>query len=547
MAENRRKSENIRRANRVIQTRTFVLMLVLGVAVFLVLALKLYQLQIKQHDYYQSKALDQQTRSTVVTASRGTIYDRNGNELAVSATAETVFLSPKELAEELEKPETKWTKESLSAGLSQLLGVTQESILEQMERTYSQYEVVKLRVDEDTANAVREFLNDNEVHGVYLETDAKRYYPYGSLAAHVIGFVGTDNTGLYGLEAQYEEELQGQTGLVVSAKDNGGNALPYEYEQYYASHNGDDLVLTLDTNVQYYLEKYVKEMADQFEAANGATGIVMDVKTGGVLGMVSYPNYDLNNYSEVSDARLKAAIEDGSASLAEVMNYAQSVQKHEIFGVVTHASAHTPGSYGVHMARVKVEKATGAVTVTDYIAVHDVGRVMNRMGIEGQLEGGIQMGLGYALREELAFDAAGQLRDSSLHSYRPFRATEMPRLQTDFIEEGEPTGPYGAKSISECAVVPSAPAIINAVCDATGLDIHDLPYRPVKAEGGIRRLHTTEGCVFCGLCAKKCPYGALSVDRQTKQWRVSDRRCRECGLCAAACPKHCLSLDNSVV
>lgn len=317
MAENRRKSENIRRANRVIQTRTFVLMLVLGVAVFLVLALKLYQLQIKQHDYYQSKALDQQTRSTVVTASRGTIYDRNGNELAVSATAETVFLSPKELAEELEKPETKWTRESLSAGLSQLLGVTQESILEQMERTYSQYEVVKLRVDEDTANAVREFLNDNEVHGVYLETDAKRYYPYGSLAAHVIGFVGTDNTGLYGLEAQYEEELQGQTGLVVSAKDNGGNALPYEYEQYYASHNGDDLVLTLDTNVQYYLEKYVKEMADQFEAANGATGIVMDVKTGGVLGMVSYPNYDLNNYSEVSDARLKAAIEDGSASLAD--------------------------------------------------------------------------------------------------------------------------------------------------------------------------------------------------------------------------------------
>ena len=317
MAESRRKSENIRRANRVIQTRTFVLMLVLGVAVFLVLALKLYQLQIKQHDYYQSKALDQQTRSTVVTASRGTIYDRNGNELAVSATAETVFLSPKELAEELEKPETKWTRESLSAGLSQLLGVTQESILEQMERTYSQYEVVKLRVDEDTANAVREFLNDNEVHGVYLETDAKRYYPYGSLAAHVIGFVGTDNTGLYGLEAQYEEELQGQTGLVVSAKDNGGNALPYEYEQYYASHNGDDLVLTLDTNVQYYLEKYVKEMADQFEAANGATGIVMDVKTGGVLGMVSYPNYDLNNYSEVSDARLKAAIEDGSASLAD--------------------------------------------------------------------------------------------------------------------------------------------------------------------------------------------------------------------------------------
>lgn len=107
------------------------------------------------------------------------------------------------------------------------------------------------------------------------------------------------------------------------------------------------------------------------------------------------------------------------------------------------------------MARVKVEKATGAVTVTDYIAVHDVGRVMNRMGIEGQLEGGIQMGLGYALREELAFDAAGQLRDSSLHSYRPFRATEMPRLQTDFIEEGEPTGPSAPRAFRSARWCPA--------------------------------------------------------------------------------------------
>ena len=370
MAESRRKSENIRRANRVIQTRTFVLMLVLGVAVFLVLALKLYQLQIKQHDYYQSKALDQQTRSTVVTASRGTIYDRNGNELAVSATAETVFLSPKELAEELEKPETKWTKESLSAGLSQLLGVTQESILEQMERTYSQYEVVKLRVDEDTANAVRELLNDNEVHGVYLETDAKRYYPYGSLAAHVIGFVGTDNTGLYGLEAQYEEELQGQTGLVVSAKDNGGNALPYEYEQYYASHNGDDLVLTLDTNVQYYLEKYVKEMADQFEAANGATGIVMDVKTGGVLGMVSYPNYDLNNYSEVSDARLKAA-DDTQLNARKQSELQENIQRYTDFRTYLKFDLETTDQNGTKqlLSQTLNTKSGGETQTPFYIAV----------------------------------------------------------------------------------------------------------------------------------------------------------------------------------
>ena len=104
--------------------------------------------------------------------------------------------------------------------------------------------------------------------------------------------------------------LQGQTGLVVSAKDNGGNALPYEYEQYYASHNGDDLVLTLDTNVQYYLEKYVKEMADQFEAPTAPPASSWTSRPAACWAWCPYPNYDLNNYSEVSDARLKAAIED---------------------------------------------------------------------------------------------------------------------------------------------------------------------------------------------------------------------------------------------
>ena len=123
------------------------------------------------------------------------------------------------------------------------------------------------------------------------------------------------------------------------------------------------------------------------------------------------------------------------------------------------------------------------MTVTDYIAVHDVGRVMNRMGIEGQLEGGIQMGLGYALREELAFDAAGQLRDSSLHSYRPLPGHGNAPFADGLYRRGRTYRALRRQEHFGCAVVPSAPAIINAVCDATGLDIHDLPYCPVKAEG----------------------------------------------------------------
>ena len=312
-----RKSEKIRRANRLIQTRTFLLMLVMGIGVFVLVFAKLWELQIVRHEELQNKALDQQTRSTEITASRGTIYDRGGNILAISATAETIFLSPLELAEELAEEDTTWTADFLAENLGRILDVNAESILQKMERTDSQYEVVKLRAEEAVANEVRTFLNENDIRGVYLVTDAKRYYPYSSLASHIVGFVGTDNTGLYGLEARFEEELEGQSGLVVTARDNAGNDMLYAYEKYYDAENGSDLVLTIDTTVQYYLESALAEMVDKFEAAEGATGIVMNVNTGAVLGMASYPDYDLNNFSTIRDQQLKDAVKDGSASLGE--------------------------------------------------------------------------------------------------------------------------------------------------------------------------------------------------------------------------------------
>ena len=311
-----RKSEKIRRANRLIQTRTFLLMLVMGLGVFVLVFAKLYQLQIVRHEELQNKALDQQTRSTEITANRGTIYDRGGNILAISATAETVFLSPLELAEELADEETTWTADFLVENLARILDVNPESIYQKMERTYTQYEVVKLRAEEAVANEVRTFLNDNEIRGVYLVTDAKRYYPYSTLASHIVGFVGMDNTGLYGLEARFEEELEGQTGLVVTARDNAGNDMLYAYEKYYGAENGNDLVLTIDTTVQYYLESGLAELVDKFEAAEGATGIVINVNTGAILGMASYPDYDLNDFSTIRDGKLSQAVASGEVSLA---------------------------------------------------------------------------------------------------------------------------------------------------------------------------------------------------------------------------------------
>ena len=315
-----RKDENIRRANRVIQTRSFVLMLVMGIGMFVLLFFQLFDLQIVRHEELQSKAVNQQTRRTVVTASRGTIYDRSGNIMAISASAETVILSPLEIdraVNDKDAPVT-WTKDSLATGLAEILDGDASAIRRRMDNTESQYELIKLRADEEVADAVRAYINENKIVGVHLVADAKRYYPYGSLASHVIGFVGDDNTGLYGLEARYEQELEGQSGLVVSAKDNAGNDMMYAYEQYFAAQNGSDLTLTLDATIQYYLEKGLENMADKFAAANGAAGIIMDVNTGGILAMASYPNYDLNDFSAVQDQTLQERIARGENTLAEM-------------------------------------------------------------------------------------------------------------------------------------------------------------------------------------------------------------------------------------
>ena len=308
-----RKDESIRRANRVIQTRTFVLMLIMGIGMFIVLFFKLYSLQITRHEELQSKAVSQQTRSSVVNADRGTIYDASGNILAISSTAETIFLSPKEINDALndEKNPVTWTKETLASALADILDVSEEGILKKMARTNSMYEVLKYRVEEDVANEVRQYINDHKVKGVFLTTDAKRYYPYSDLASHVIGFVGTDYTGLYGLEAEYDKDLQGKSGLVVTAKDNKQNDMLFEYSQYFDPEDGDELQVTLEATVQYYLQKGMEDMCDAFSPANGATGIVMDVRNGGILAMASYPNYDLNDFSTVTDQTLLERIERG--------------------------------------------------------------------------------------------------------------------------------------------------------------------------------------------------------------------------------------------
>ena len=312
----KRRPDSARRANRIIQQRTLLLLGVFGVLTFALLFAQLYKLQIRQHDELQSMAVRQQTLRTTVEASRGTIYDKNGDILAISSTAENVFVSPADIVK------YEQDKDLIANGLAEILDIEPEGVLTRMERTWSQYEVIKYKVEQETADAVRGFLDENKVRGVFLEPTSKRYYPYSSLAAHVIGFVNA-NGGAYGLEAVYDEELTGESGMVVTARDANGGALLYQYEQYFDAENGDSLVTTLDKTVQYYLEKGLEELESRYGTGVGATGIVIDVNTGGVLAMASLPTYDLNNYSALFNREMLTAgmsEEEISERLSDLQN-----------------------------------------------------------------------------------------------------------------------------------------------------------------------------------------------------------------------------------
>ncbi len=293
------------KANRVVLSRTLFLMIVCGIVVFIPLIFKLYDLMIRQHDYFEELAIDNQTRSTSITAARGIIYDRNMNILATSATVENVFIDPNEIEK------NGYDLAKIATGLSEILDVDADYIIEQAQDTTKRYKVIARKQTEETTQLVRDFINNTEnIGGIYLEPDSKRYYPYGSLAAQVIGFVSADNVGAEGLEAYYNSMLEGTSGKIVTTKGNYGSEMLYSYEKYYDADNGDNLILTLDTTVQYYLEKNMEAAIEKYDVLNGAFGIVMDVNTGEILAMATMGSYDPNNYQEIYDDEMAKALEE---------------------------------------------------------------------------------------------------------------------------------------------------------------------------------------------------------------------------------------------
>ena len=323
MAISQKRRPNDGAPNRMMLRRTLFLLSVCGAAAFVVLAARLYQLQIVRHDELESRAIAQQVRETTVSAPRGTIYDCKGEVLAMSAGVDTIYLSPAEIKQYGEDAE------AIAEGLSDILGLDYETVYAKTQNSGSWYEVVARKVEEDVATQVREFKEEGGYNGIKLEADTKRYYPNGSLAAHVIGFVGTDNTGLGGIEAKYDKALSGTNGFIMRSTTAAGTDLLYtSWEDYFDAVPGSDVELTIDATIQYYVEKHLAQAVEDYDIQNGAAAICMDVDTGAILSMASLGNFDLNNYQAISDEAMAEidASAQSEAERAELIAAAQQLQ-----------------------------------------------------------------------------------------------------------------------------------------------------------------------------------------------------------------------------
>ncbi len=280
----------------------------LGIVAFVPVAIRLYDLMVVEFDLYADLALRNQSRTTKVTANRGTIYDRNMNILAVSQGVETVYLDPHELKQ------AKENIEDISKTLADILDLDVEWIAKQAVDRTMRYKQIAAGVERETADLIRSYINTNHISGIHLEPSTKRVYPYGSLAAQVVGFTNDSNTGSEGVEAAYNSFLEGDTGKVITTKGNNEMDMPFSYENYVAAEEGNSLVLTLDATVQACLEKQMEAAISRYNVQNGAFGLVMDVNTGEILAMATLGSYDPNAYQEISDEKTRNQLQQLKAA-----------------------------------------------------------------------------------------------------------------------------------------------------------------------------------------------------------------------------------------
>ena len=283
------------------------------------LAARLAYLQLFAGGWYTNRALGQQLRDTVVPADRGRIYSADGVLLAANSSCWTLRASPREMPEE---------KLSLAAqGLAEILELDEAKLLEKFSDRTSNDCLLRYRVERDTADRVRDFCEENGITGIRINQDSKRWYPEGEFLASVLGFTNVDNAGVSGLELKYNDVLTGQNGVVLTAVNAWGYTLEQSYETEKVPLEGSGLRLTVDANIQHYLENALDYAVKEHHVAARAVGIVMDVNTGGVLAMSTTPAYDPNQPRVIYDAATRKAVDALTGSeRAAALQLAQQTQ-----------------------------------------------------------------------------------------------------------------------------------------------------------------------------------------------------------------------------
>lgn len=283
--------------NKMMLTRILAVMLVLIIALSVVSTGSLVNIMIIRGEKYQKDASEQQLYDSLVTAPRGDIYDRNMQKLATSSPAWTVYITPNGIKSLKKESDAEAVRKKIAEGLSEILEMDYNTVYDYTGKK-SYYVIVKKKVEKTVADKVRQFILDNKdlelSQYIGLDSTTKRYYPNGNLASVVLGFVGSDDQGLSGLESYYDNELTGTAGRVVAAKNAMGTNMPFSYEKVENAVKGGSLVLTLDNYVQYTADKYLESAIEEYQIAERGAAVVMNVNTGAILAMSVKGDFDPN-------------------------------------------------------------------------------------------------------------------------------------------------------------------------------------------------------------------------------------------------------------
>ncbi len=267
------------------------------IVISVIISVTLFRLQILGYDDYQNSVLNQLTVETNVNPLRGSIYERNGKVLASNKTVWVLYVLPKNIK----------NPEFIADNLSKITGIEYSTIFNKVKKTGYKYQIIHNALDDETTNKVRKFIDENNLtNQIQLNASAKRYYPYSALASHALGFVNADGVGIYGLEKVYNNILEGTSGRYITAQNAQSGEMPFQFEEYFESSDGYNIVSTIDLYLQYHLEAQLKLAAIESGAKNRAAGIVMNPQTGEIYAISVYPSFNLNEpYQLDYDSQIK--------------------------------------------------------------------------------------------------------------------------------------------------------------------------------------------------------------------------------------------------